>query len=348
VVAFLLFACSPVPRDNEERSFGACIDALPRSAEVTGVFVEPDDGLPPVIDEIDTARCGIDVSVYILSNSNVIDALIRAAARGVRVRVMLEQYPFGGGGTQEETMDVLTASGIEVRWSANDVRFSHAKFMVIDRSIAMIMNANLTASAFDDNREFGATTTDEESVSQAQAVFDRDWNHEPVTPSEGPLIVSPTNSRERYLDLISRADESIDFYAEVIRDPGIIGALLQAEYRGVAVRLIVDDSIDEASQESLVTLFEGGVEIRLASGLYIHAKLMVIDNALAVVGSQNFTATSLDLNRELAIVLTDPATLSRCTSVFERDWLRAVPGSPSGYVPKNPAAAGLDRSAVYG
>jgi phosphatidylserine/phosphatidylglycerophosphate/cardiolipin synthase-like enzyme len=310
--------------------------------------VEPDDGLPPVIDEIDTARCGIDVSVYILSNSDVIDALIQAAARGVRVRVMLEQYPFGGGGTQEETMDVLTASGIEVRWSANDVRFSHAKFMVIDRSIAMVMNANLTASAFADNREFGATTTDEESVSQAQAIFDRDWNHEPVTPSEGPLIVSPTNSRERYLDLISRADESIDFYAEVIRDPGIIAALLQAETRGVAVRLIVDDSIDEDSQESLVTLFEGGVEIRLASGLYIHAKLMLIDDALAVVGSQNFTATSLDLNRELAIVLTDQATLSRCISVFERDWMRAAPGSPSGYVPINPAAAGLDRSAVYG
>jgi phosphatidylserine/phosphatidylglycerophosphate/cardiolipin synthase-like enzyme len=72
-----------------------------------------------------------------------------------------------------------------------------------------------------------------------------------------------------------------------------------------------------------------GVEIRLAESLYIHAKLMVIDGEAAVVGSQNFTETSLDYNRELAIVITDPSILERCLDVFERDWQRAIPGAPT-------------------
>jgi phosphatidylserine/phosphatidylglycerophosphate/cardiolipin synthase-like enzyme len=46
---------------------------------------------------------------------------------------------------------------------------------------------------------------------------------------------------------------------------------------------------------------------------------------MAVVGSQNFTATSLDDNRELAILLRDPLLVERCVSVFERDWVRAEP-----------------------
>ncbi len=69
-----------------------------------------------------------------------------------------------------------------------------------------------------------------------------------------------------------------------------------------------------------------GVEIRLASHVYIHAKAMVIDRELAIVGSQNFTATSLDDNRELAIELSEPSVVVRCLTIFERDWSRSAPG----------------------
>ena len=67
---------------------------------------------------------------------------------------------------------------------------------------------------------------------------------------DGLLIVSPTNSRERMLEMIDGADRSIDFYAEVIRDPEIIAAIGNAVDRGVSVRLIVDQSIDADSQDA--------------------------------------------------------------------------------------------------
>jgi phosphatidylserine/phosphatidylglycerophosphate/cardiolipin synthase-like enzyme len=128
--------------------------------------------------------------------------------------------------------------------------------------------------------------------------------------------------------LIGNAEHSIDLYAEVIRDPEIVQALSAASQRGVTVRLIVDHSVDAATQELLVRLFDAGVEVRIATALYIHAKLLVIDGRLAMVGSQNPTPTSLDDNREVAMVMDDPASLARALFIFERDWQRASPGAP--------------------
>jgi phosphatidylserine/phosphatidylglycerophosphate/cardiolipin synthase-like enzyme len=294
----------------------------------TGVFVEPDDGRGPILDEMQAASCSIDVSVYLLTDDAVIDELVGAAARGIRVRVMLEEHPFGGGGGQYEVESTLRDGGVEVKWSGSDIRFSHAKYVVVDRQIALILNQNLTNASFEGNREFGSVTTEPDAVLQAQKIFDADWEGSQIDEIDGPLIVSPTSSRSQFLALIDGATERIDLYAEVIRDPEIIDALGSAERRGVNVRLIVNEALDEDQQDTAAQLFGIGVEIRLASGLYIHAKAMVIDGDRVVVGSQNFTATSLDHNRELAIVLENPLLVSRCADVFERDWIRASPGAP--------------------
>lgn len=330
LILIVFTACSPLGQTSPQASGTAsCLDALNIPEPVSGLFVEPDDGADPVVDEFLAAACTIDVSVYILSDEIIIESLAAAASRGVRVRLMLEEFPFGGGGGQVEVKEHLEQRGVEVRWSASSIRFSHAKYAVIDRQVALIMNQNLTAAAFTNNREFGVTTTERASVDQAQEIFDRDWRHDPLDDPDGPLIASPTNSRERLLALVDNADQSIDFYAEVIRDGEIVAALGAAEARGVAVRLIVDASMDEGTQDLAATLSEDGVEIRLANNLYVHAKLMVIDNELAVVGSQNVTPTSLDDNRELAIVAADPLILERCAAIFERDWQRASPGAPA-------------------
>ena len=47
--------------------------------------------------------------------------------------------------------------------------------------------------------------------------------------------------------------------------------------------------------------------------------------AQAFVGSQNLSATSLDLNRELGIIVKDPVSLARLTRTFEIDFRAATP-----------------------
>jgi phosphatidylserine/phosphatidylglycerophosphate/cardiolipin synthase-like enzyme len=43
--------------------------------------------------------------------------------------------------------------------------------MIIDRSVTLIMNQNLTPSAFTASREFGVVTNDPDAVRAAAAVF---------------------------------------------------------------------------------------------------------------------------------------------------------------------------------
>lgn len=303
--------------------------ALPEAMVATGILVQPDDGRTPVLAELAAAACTIDISIYLLSDDEVVQALAAAVDRGVRVRVMLEEHPFGGGGSHNEDAKEIADNGAEVRWSGSTIRFSHAKFAVIDARVALILNQNLTTASFTGNREFGVVTSDPAIVDVSQEIFERDWVHEPPPDVAFPLIMSPANSRARFLDLIDGAIRSIDFYAEVIRDPEIISALGNAERRGVAVRMIIDDTVDENDQDTAAQLYGQGVDIRLAGHVYIHAKLMVIDRETAIVGSQNFTATSLDDNRELAVEITDPNGLARCLAVYERDWIRSAPGIPS-------------------
>jgi hypothetical protein len=122
-----------VPRPGET-------PALP----VTGIFIEPGDGRAPLLDEIQAARQSIDLEVYIISDEVILQSLEDARRRGVDVRVMLEEHPFGGGGGQDEMLTRLESAGIAVRWGNPVFRFTHIKMMVVDDAVTIIMNQNLT------------------------------------------------------------------------------------------------------------------------------------------------------------------------------------------------------------
>jgi len=66
--------------------------------------------------------------------------------------------------------------------------------------------------------------------------------------------------------------------------------------------------------------------------LYIHAKMIVADGgtagARAFVGSENFSAGSLDYNRELGIMVSDPAIINSLIKTFAADWQGATPFVP--------------------
>jgi cardiolipin synthase A/B len=289
---------------------------------VTGVFIQPGDGRAPLLDEIQAAQHSIDLEVYIVTDDAILQSLEEAQRRGVNVRVILEEHPFGGGGDQEEVFTRLESAGIAVRWGNPVFRFSHIKTMIVDDTVAIIMNQNLTQSAFSANREFGVVTNRADAVQAAAAIFAADWSRD-SEPDPGPLVVSPTNAHEKLLALVGSAHVSLDVYAEVLRDPQLLDALAAAARRGVRVRIVISPSGDFGAEVDALTA--SGVEIRLSRRLYIHAKLIVADGERAFVGSQNLSATSLDQNRELGIIIDDPVNLARLTRTFAVDFRAATP-----------------------
>jgi phosphatidylserine/phosphatidylglycerophosphate/cardiolipin synthase-like enzyme len=291
-------------------------------APVTGIFIEPGDGRAPLLDEIEAARETIDLEVYIVTDDVTLAALEGAQRRGVRVRVILEQHPFGGGGGQEAIFARLQGAGIAVRWGNPAFRFTHIKAMTVDGAVAVIMNQNITSSAFTTNRDFGVVTDEPAAVRTAASIFEADWIRG-AEPHPEPLVVSPTNARQRLLALVQGAQRSLDIYAEVLRDPELLDALAAAEARGVRVRIVISPSPDFVAEQE--RLSAAGVEIRLLGNLYVHAKVIIADGERAFVGSQNLSATSLDQNRELGIIVEDAINLARLGRTFEIDFRAGAP-----------------------
>ena len=52
----------------------------------------------------------------------------------------------------------------------------------------------------------------------------------------------------------------------------------------------------------------------------MHAKLIVVDDGHALVGSMNIDRSAFDLRRELGIMTDDPAIVGRLKEVFGSDW----------------------------
>ena len=199
--------------DPDHAASRHCLCSIPAFADqlapLTAIIVLPDDGREPIIDEIDAATTSIELYIYLLSDEEVIRALLRANLRGVEVRVMLEPEPYGGAQTELETWQRLDTADIDARWSPARFRFSHIKMMIIDHHVALIMNLNMTRAAFEQNREFAVLTTDPVLVEEAIRLFDADWTGQtmfkPVL-----LVTSPENSRPATVELIRSAETSLD------------------------------------------------------------------------------------------------------------------------------------------
>ncbi|MGH2449636.1 MAG: phospholipase D-like domain-containing protein [Chloroflexota bacterium] len=288
------------------------------------VFFEPGAGDAPVIALIGRARHSIRLEVYELTDTAVEDALGRARRRGVRVRVLLEERPFGGERYASAAYLALRQQGISVRWANEGAfRFTHEKAIVIDGRLAGIFTFNLTYSGTGSNREFGVIDPRVADASALAKIFDADWSRRSPRTHLGRLVISPINARSRLSGLINGARHTLDVYAEEVEDSGLEADLIAARRRGVRVRLIT--SSDSAGVEMLRG---GGVGTAILSSPYIHAKAIVADGKRVFIGSENISTTSLDDNREAGIILgrTAARTVER---VFSGDWALGGGSIPS-------------------
>ncbi len=292
-------------------------------AGVVQLLVEPDDGKRKLTRPIRAATNTLDLTMYLLTDHTLIHDLEYAHANGVRVRVILEHHPFGdeasGIGANQSAYDQLYAADIPVHWSSSRYLLTHEKSMVIDNVTAYILTLNFTRSAFTKNREFAVIDQDPADVQETEAIFNADWNNRPYTPHDPNLLLSPINSRARLLALLARAHRSVDVYAEEVQDPQLETELIAAAHRGARVRLI-SNANDPTNAAGIARIQHGGVRVHLLSSPYIHAKLVLVDGRWAFVGSENISTASLDRNRELGVLVSDPNALARLATTFEGDW----------------------------
>lgn len=272
------------------------------------------------------------VEVYELTNANVISALEDAQNRGLDVRVMLDPHPLGiSASSVQQTLDKLKATGIKTNTSNPTFQFTHAKFMMIDSTILFLMTANLTAAALGTtkkgtNREYLLNDREAQDVQEATNIFTNDWNRTTPTLSDANLVVSPVNSRTKILALINSAQKSLYIENEEMQDQQVEQALAQAASRGVKVEVVLPAPSGNAADSNgagVAFLRKANVSAREDTHLYIHAKIIIMDEQEAYVGSENFSSTSLDKNRELGMLIAAPAIIQSLEATFMTDYATA-------------------------
>ena len=117
----------------------------------------------------------------------------------------------------------------------------------------------------------------------------------------------------------------MDIYNEEMDSPAIESALEADARRGVDVRVTM--TADSSWNGAFAQLAAAGVHIRTyaaSAALYIHAK-MILTAAEAFLGSENFSPTSMDDNRELGLITPDSAIRASLSRTFDADYAKATP-----------------------
>jgi cardiolipin synthase len=293
----------------------------------TRLIVQPDDGVEPVREFVNSAENSLLIKQFTFTEPSLIAAVIDRQKAGVDVRVMLNPARSGGDRANDETYEQLQNAGIAVQWSNPNFYVTHEKSIVVDEKAALVATFNLMEKYFTLTRDYGIITENPYHVAQIVDVFNADWEHRDwVCSAYEGLLWSNSNSRYHMAQFIDTATQRIDVQHPKYVDAVILERLASAADRGVKVHVLCGgkhgisewDILDTFA--SLRTLRRFGAKVHKQKNLRVHAKLIIVDDAQALVGSMNIDRSAFDLRRELGITIDDAPAVARLKEVFTTDW----------------------------
>lgn len=260
------------------------------------VILDPDERRPAVLDLIRSARRRLSLSLFRCNDKGVFRELAAAVERGVDVEVLVTSRAKGGKKKLRKLWQRLEATGATVYAYNDPVVKYHAKYMVVDDGPAVVASLNFTRKCFTRTCDAMLLTHDPQVVRGLRQLLatDRDGIPPPESlPSR--IILGPEHARRQFTALVESARSSICLIDAKLSDPDLL-ALLEAR-RAAGVNVLVHSA-------------------DTAGSLQTHGKIMLIDNARAVIGSLALTALSLDFRREVAIETTDPVCVAAISSLL--------------------------------
>ncbi len=308
------------------------------SLPIPHLIVEPDDGVGPVRDFINTATKTLLIKQFTFSEPTLLQAVVDRKNAGVDVRIMLNPKRSGGDRANDATYDFFKNNGVNIQWANPKFYVTHEKSIVVDGTSALIATFNLCEKYFTQTRDYGVVTRDPARVAQVTEGFEADWEHRDWLPNPGTgLLWSNANSRLHMSHFIDSAKHRLDIQHPKFVDAVILDRIMGAAERGVHVRVLCGgkhgisdwDVLDTFS--SLRVLKRFGVKVHKQKNLRLHAKLLIVDNEHALVGSMNIDRSAFDLRRELGTTIKDEAVVKRLIEVFDKDW-----DSSHSYDPPDP------------
>ena len=288
----------------------------------------------------------------------ILEVLARKAAQGVDVRVMYDgtcefstlprDYPsrLEALGIQCKVFSPVTPF-VSTHYNYRD----HRKILVIDGQVSFTGGVNLADEYINHIEKYGrwkdaAVMLEGEGVRSMTALFLQMWSvlqepefeqflrpEVPAARAEGfvvPYGDCPLDGERVgemvYIDLLNRAKRYIHIMTPyLILDGELETALKFAAERGVDVHLILPHVPDKKFAYALAkthykSLLDSGVKISEWLPGFVHAKVFVVDDSEAVVGTINLDYRSLYHHFEDAVWMKDTA----CIPAIEKDFQKTL------------------------
>lgn len=278
---------------------------------------------------IDAATDTVDVAAFDFDLARVAEAMVRADERGVRVRMVTDadyEDELGPRRLRQASIPVVT-----------DERgpFMHNKFVIIDGQEVWTGSWNLTDNGTYRNNnnvvivqssklaenytqefeemfergEFGVTSSDDTPYP------DLDLNGirvETTFESEG-------NVRERIIELILDAEESVGFLAFAFTDDDIAQAMIERHRDGLEVYGVIEARNAAGSGSDFEALQRAGIDLLEDGNPYVmHHKVIILDKEIVVTGSYNFSASAANSNDENVLIIHSPEIAASFTEELDR------------------------------
>ncbi|MDQ7073280.1 MAG: phospholipase D-like domain-containing protein [Gammaproteobacteria bacterium] len=301
------------------------------------IFIEGDELFDAMIRAINNAQHQVLMETYIFADDEVgqlfVKALSEKAKSGVQVYLLVDAlgslFQFYRSIAAE-----LNSAGVHVQhfqpWNWRKPlhynRRDHRKLLVIDEEQAFLGGFNIHRQS--SLRYFGIKRWRDTHVSfngqlakKATAMFNAFWDGERYqdfnTTATTTELITNHNRRCRhhlaciYNDLIESAEQTIYLTTPYfIPNHRIQNALILAAERGVDVSLLVPFNSDVrlarwASNAVYARLLDSGIKIFEYFPRMLHAKIIVVDQQYAMLGTANLDYRSLLQNYELNLISRD-------------------------------------------
>ncbi len=153
---------------------------------------------------------------------------------------------------------------------------------------------------------------------------------EATSPRARPLAVRvlPDDGEAPFETLIASANQSIRVFAYMMGYGATLDGLLAKARAGVDVRVILDgESQRDVNEKYRVRLEEAGAKVVYSDPAfrYMHAKVIVVDDARAIVSTSNYSRSFLLKERNFAADLDDADDVADLKHLFDADFTQQSP-----------------------
>ncbi|WP_188207643.1 phospholipase D-like domain-containing protein [Alkalibacillus aidingensis] len=312
-----------------------------------------------LFEDIRKAEEFVCISFFIVRDDRFGDEFLtllkEKADSGVPVYLLLDRI---GSRSLKGRKDELRQAGIHLTFSnrinlmkpiASMNKRNHRKLTVIDGEIAYIGGFNVADEYVNESPKFSLwrdyhLRLTGEVVEDAQNLFTLDWEfsskypikltqkeHPPGTVKCQLVPTAQGSLEENMINLISQAKQSICIGSPYfIPSNKVFNLLLDKANQGVQITILYPHQSDhplvkEASIPYLKKMQDVGANVQLFTNGFYHAKVIIIDDHIADVGTANFDRRSIFLSDELNVLIHNPVFIRTIYSIYSVDLKDSIP-----------------------